>query len=72
MQCTYMESMPRRSGDSHPRRLVEQQKVHLPCLALPQNFFAKQVGLLCSSEGSLWVEEVHKFLLALPEDIRHQ
>ena len=41
-----MDSTPGRSGDSHPRRLVEERREDyvLPCPALPQSLFAGQVA----------------------------
>ena len=44
-----MDSTPGRSGDSHPRCLVEEQREEyiLPCPALPQSFSAGQVKILC-------------------------
>ena len=41
-----MDSMPGQSGDSHPRRLVEERRVEyvLPCPALPQSLFDEQVA----------------------------
>ena len=44
-----MDSTPGRSGDSHPRRLVEERREEyaLPCPALPQSLSAGQVKILC-------------------------
>ena len=41
-----MDSMPGRSGDSHPRCLVEERREEyvLPCPGLPQSLFAEQVA----------------------------
>ena len=38
--------MPGRSGDSHPRCLIQQQREEyvLHCPGLPQSFFAEQVA----------------------------
>ena len=41
-----MDSTPGRSGDSHPRRLVEERREEyvLPCPALPQLKFVRWTG----------------------------
>ena len=41
-----MDSTPGRSGDSHPRRLVEERREEyvLPCPALPQLKFVRWIG----------------------------
>ena len=59
-----MESTPGQSGDSHPCCLVEQQREeYSEHLLLAYGLLCSLLaGLLCSSEVSLWVEEVHKFL----------
>ena len=44
-----MDSTPGRSGDSHPRRLVEasrREEYVLPCPALAQSLYAGQVKIL--------------------------
>ena len=66
-----MDSTPGRSGDSHPRRLVEERREGyvLPCLALPQLKF-----VCWTDEDSLRAEEVREFLSFLvvrPADTRY-
>ena len=54
-----MDSTPGRSGDSQPRRLVEERREEyvLPCPALPQLKFVRWIG-----EDFSRAEEVREFL----------
>ena len=66
-----MDSTPGRSGDSHPRRLVEERREEyvLPCPALPQLKFVRW-----TDEDSSRAEEVREFLsflVARPADTRY-
>ena len=65
-----MDSIPGRSGDSHPCRLVEERREEyvLPCPALPQLKFVRW------DEDALRAEEVREFLsflVARPADTRY-
>ena len=60
-----MDPTPGRSGNSHPRRLVEEQREEyvLPCPALPQSLFAGQVKILRELKKCA---NFFSFLVALP------
>ena len=65
-----MDSTPGQSGDSHPRRLVEERREEyvLPCPALPQSLSAGQVKILREPKKCA---NFFPFLVALPADTRY-